>query len=188
MHNIEPFYNWEKFYNIESDKKSPFFGRIYSLHYEHDIYGYYIHPQWDSIGSDTLFIKILFVDYKKKFAIIELFGEWNDALHNDIMQLKRVVIDRLSKNGINQFILMGENVFNFHASDDCYYEEWFEDVEDGWIACLNFRDFVEGEWTKFKLDFYLNFGKNLYIDDWRTYTPQNLYTRVNEMIKKRLGN
>jgi len=28
-----------------------------------------------------------------------------------------------------QFILIGENVLNFHSSDDCYYEEWFQDVE-----------------------------------------------------------
>ena len=38
--------------------------------------------------------------------------------------------------------MIGENVLNFHASDDCYYEEWFQEVEDGWIAAVNFRDHV----------------------------------------------
>jgi hypothetical protein len=47
------------------------------------------------------------------------------------MHFKRNVIDQMVGNGINQFILIGENVMNFHGSDDCYYEEWFEDVEDG---------------------------------------------------------
>mgnify|MGYP000583790805 CR=1 FL=1 len=26
---------------------------------------------------------------------------------------------------------IGENVFNFHGSDDCYYEEWFDELEEG---------------------------------------------------------
>jgi hypothetical protein len=151
MHEIEPFYNWEKYYKAEVDLRSPFFGRQYAEQYESTIYGYYIHPQWDYIGSETLYVKLLFVDYSRRFAVIELFGEWNDTLHNDIMHLKRVVLDKLVRYGINQFILIGENILNFHGSDDCYYEEWFEDVEeDGWIAAINFRDFVQEEWKKYR--------------------------------------
>ena len=45
--------------------------------------------QWDDFGSSTLYIKILFADYDGGFAIIELIGEWNDAINNDIMLLKR---------------------------------------------------------------------------------------------------
>ena len=106
--------------------------RKYSeFEFTNTIYNFYIHPQWDHFGSPTLYLKILFADYKHHFVIIELIGEWNDAINNDIMFLKREVIDPFISNGIYKFILIGENVLNFHASDDCYYEEWYEDVRDG---------------------------------------------------------
>jgi hypothetical protein len=54
------------------------------------------------------------VDYDSAYAIIELIGEWNDAIENDIMILKRDIIDVLIDQGVNQFILIGENVLNFH--------------------------------------------------------------------------
>src|SRR6187402_554257 len=111
MHEIEPFYNWQRYYQAEIDPKSPFFGRSYGNEYENTIYGYYIDPFWDEIVSETLYCKILIADYDIRYAIIELFGEWNDTLHNDIMFLKRTVIDKLVKQGINQFILIGENIF-----------------------------------------------------------------------------
>ena len=187
MHEIEPFYGWENLYQASQDKKSPFFERSYHSEYVSAIYGYYIHPYWDFIDSETLYVKILYANYEQKYAIIELFGEWNDTLHNDIMYLKRGVVDALSKQGINEYILIGENVLNFHASDDCYYEEWFEDVEDGWIVAINFRDFVEREWSKYRLDYYINFGGTLYFDNWRTLTPQVLYERVKSAIMKRLS-
>ena len=107
MQEIEPSYQWESLYTAANDKKSPFFGRSYSqTEYEHDIYGYYIHPLWDEIDSETLFCKILYTDYEKQFSIIELFGEWNDTLHNDIMLFKRQVIDHLLSAGIKHFILL----------------------------------------------------------------------------------
>ena len=54
MQNIEPSFQWESIYVAAKDKKSPFFGRYYSqTTYENDIYGYYIHPLWDDIGSET---------------------------------------------------------------------------------------------------------------------------------------
>ena len=110
MHNIEPFYNWRHLYIAEEDENSPFYGREHSeLQYTNTIYNYYIHPQWDDIGSETLYIKVLFADYDEHFAIIELIGEWNDAINNDIMLLKRDVIDELIYMGINKFILIGEN-------------------------------------------------------------------------------
>lgn len=49
---------------------------------------------------------------------------------------------------MNKFILIGENVLNYHSSDDCYYQEWFEEVEDGWIILLNFREHVLNEFKK----------------------------------------
>lgn len=188
MHEIEPFYRWQKYYLPDEDTRSPFYGHEYQfMEYTNDIYGYYIHPYWDFIGSETLYVKIIYANYDQKIAVLELLGEWNDALHNDVMYLKTKVINPLLKEGVNQFILIGENVLNFHGSDDCYYEEWFEDVEDGWIAAVNFRDFVQDEWKKYNIDWYLNFGGNLDIFNWRTLTPQAFCDQVSQAIIRRIG-
>ena len=48
--------------------------------------------------------------------------------------------------------MIGENVLNFHGSDDSYYEEWREEVEEGWIACVSFPDFLREEMAKYNLD------------------------------------
>lgn len=187
MHEIEPFYRWENYYVACEDELSPFFGRTYTDYCIDSIYGYYIHPFWDNIGSETLYVKLLFVDYERKFAIIELFGEWNDTLHNDVMHFKRTLIDVLLKRNINQFVLIGENIFNFHGSDELYYEEWFDDVEEGWICALNFRAFVQTEWKKYRLDYYLNFGGELDLVNWRTLSPHQLYQWVAVQMANRLG-
>ena len=75
-------------------------------------------------------------DYAEKYAIIELIGEWNDAIENDIMELKREVLEKFMYEGIYKFILIAENVLNFHSSDKEYYEELFEEVteENGWVV------------------------------------------------------
>lgn len=189
MHEIEPFYNWYKYYNVSEDERSPYFGKEYNLDlYSDAVYNYYIDPAWDAMGSETLYLKILFADYDKGFAVIEFIGEWNDALYNDIMHLKRNIIEHMIQEGLNKFILIGENVMNFHGSDDCYYEEWFEDVEDGWIAALNFRDFVQEEWKKYNIDSYINFGGSLEIFNWRTLPPLGLYEVVSTLINRRISN
>ncbi len=98
MHTIEPHYSWRDFYIASEDENSPFYGREYSeFEFTHSIYDHYIHPQWDSIGSSTLFIKILYANYEEGFCIIELMGEWNDCLHNDIMYLKRNIIEQFTE-------------------------------------------------------------------------------------------
>ena len=135
MHDIEPYHRWHQYYDSSEDPYSPFNGKEYNYDlYSETIYGYYIAPGWDFIGSETLYIKILFTDYERGFSVIEFIGEWNDAINNDIMHLKRNILEHLIYNGVNKFILIGENIMNFHGSDDCYYEEWFEELEDGWIA------------------------------------------------------
>jgi len=133
------------------------------------------------------YIKILFADYQEGFAIIEMMGEWNDALYNDIMQLKREVLEILTQEGINKFILIGENVLNFHASDDSYYEEWFQDVEDGWIAMLNFRSHVVDEFRRERIDYYLNFGGELDEVAWRTLGPRPLFALIDGVLSRRLN-
>jgi hypothetical protein len=188
MHEIEPFYNWNKYYEVHQDELSPFFGKEYNFDlYSDTIYGYYIDPAWDFMGSETLYIKILFSDYSEGYSVIEFIGEWNDAINNDIMHLKRNIIEHLSHKGINKFVLIGENILNFHGSDDCYYEEWFEDVEEGWIAGVNFRDFVVDEMKKYNIDSYLNFGGSLQILNWRTMKPLDFCEYVDSLIQRRLN-
>jgi len=187
MQDIEPYYRWREMYCSEHDQRSPFYKREYSeIYFSTQIYNYYIHPQWDPFGSPTLYIKILYCDYNKGFSIIEMIGEWNDAINNDIMFLKREVIEQLNENGIDKYILIGENILNFHSSDDCYYEEWYEEVEDGWIVALNFQAHVLEEFRQNNIDFYLNFGGELDEMDWRKYNPLQLYYQVEKIINRRL--
>lgn len=188
MHTIEPFYNWVNLYVASEDDRSPFYKREYSeFEFVNTVYNYFIHPQWDEFGSDTLYLKILYADYNRHFCIIELLGEWNDLLYNDIMFLKRNVIECLIENGIKYFILIGENILNFHASDDAYYQEWFEEIEEGWIACVNFRKHVIDEFVANKLDYYMGFGgllDNLY---WRTDSPLSIFEKVFLLLSRRLN-
>jgi hypothetical protein len=189
MHDLEPYYGWRDFYIASEDPRSPFFEQQYSeFEFSDKIYNHYIHPQWDSMESQTLFLKILFVEYDAGFAIIELIGEWNDLLYNDIMILKREIIDSLIHEGISKFILIGENVLNFHTSDDCYYEEWFDDLldEDGWIAMVNFRDHVISDFKQANIDQYFILGGQLQALDWRTYLPDDFFEKIQAHVSKRL--
>ena len=188
MHSIEPYFHWRNLYISSEDEYSPFYGREYSeFEFENQIYNYYIHPQWDYIGSKTLYLKILYSDYDEGYSIIELIGEWNDAIENDIMVLKREIIDPLIRMDINKFILIGENVLNFHSSDDCYYEEWIDDIEYGWVACVNFHDHVLTELTSVGVDQYFIYGGKMEELDWRTYLPHQFYNKVHSIVKERLG-
>jgi len=188
MHDIEPHYHWLHLYNSEEDERSPFFEQEHSeFVFTHTVYNYLIHPQWDSFGSSTLYLKVLFVDYEESFCIIELIGEWNDVIHNDIMTLKRKVIELMEDEKIDKFILIGENVLNLHATDDSYYEEWYNEVEDGWIAFVNFREHVLDELKSCHADYYINFGGELDTLNWRTYTPAQLFKKVDDIISHRLA-
>lgn len=188
MHFIEPFYNWRGYYIASEDGASPFYEREYSeFEFDKRIYNYLIHPQWDHFGSNTLFLKVLYSDYDSGYSIIEFIGEWNDAIENDIMVLKRDVIEPMMNNGIHKFILIGENVLNFHSSDDCYYEEWFDEVEEGWIATINFHEHVVKEFIAANIDQYFVFGGELEEIEWRTYLPTNLFAKVESLVNKRIG-
>ena len=108
MHNIEPYYNWRHLYTAEEDEYSPFYGREYSeFVFSNSVYNYYIHPQWDEFGSHNLYMKILFTDYQFNFTIIELLGEWNDAIDNDIMTMKRNILDTLIAVGLG-YVKLGQ--------------------------------------------------------------------------------
>jgi hypothetical protein len=183
MVNLEPHYKWRDSYKSEEDKKSPFFGRVYNdMVASKQIYNYYIHPRWDDIGSSTLFIKIIFADYDLGYAIIELMGEWNDTLHNDIMYLKRNIAEVMIEEGINKFVLICENVLNFHGSDDCYYEEWAEELESGWVCCLDTFDHVADEMMETRLQYYLHFGRDFNGINWRIMKPELILAQVEKIL------
>ncbi len=185
MHDIEPYHRWRDYYIASEDEQSPFYEREYDeFNYTNQVYNYYIHPQWDDFGSDTLYMKILFADYDEGYAIMEFIGEWNDCINNDIMYLKRDVIDPLIKEGIYRYILIGENVFNFHAGEDDYYAEWYEDVSDegGWICILNTLDHVTDEMKAARLYNYVNFGEELAHLNWRPHLPKTVLQMVEHFM------
>jgi hypothetical protein len=187
MQDIEPFYNWRHIYTSEEDERSPFYGRTYSeFEFTQTIYNFYIHPQWDDFGSRTMYLKVIMADYEEHYAVIELIGEWNDAIENDIMELKREVADKFFSEGIYKFILVAENVLNYHSDGRDYYEEWFEEVtdENGWVVVINMPAQTQQEFRRAKLNRYLELME---IEDWRIYKPFHLFKKIDGEIMKRIG-
>ncbi len=185
MHDIEPFYGWRNEYIASEDDRSPFYGRTYSeFEFSNKIYNYYIHPQWDDFESETLYTKLLFVDYDRGFAVLEMMGEWNDAIENDIMFFRDHVISKLITEGVYKYMIIMENVLNFHTSDDAYYEEWYEDIieEDGWICFVNTSKHVETELKHAGIQQYVHFGKGFSDINWRPYKPVFLVDLMENII------
>jgi len=187
MHDIEPYYNWRHIYTSEEDERSPFYARQYSeFEFSQTVYNFYIHPQWDDFGSRTLYLKVLQADYEERYVVIELIGEWNDAIENDIMTLKRDVIDKFEEQGIFKFILIAENVLNFHSGDRDYYEEWHEEVSDeaGWIVCLNMPEATQHDFRRAKINYYVELME---LENWRTYKPFHLFKKIDDELSRRLA-
>ncbi len=186
MQHIEPFYNWRHLYTAEEDKLSPFFGRTYSeFEYTQTLYNFYIHPQWDDFGSRTLYMKLLFADYDLGFAIIELLGEWNDAIENDIMTLRRDITDHLFARGIIKYIIIAENVLNFHSSDDSYYEEWREQLQDdnGWVVLIDMPEQSKYDFKRARLTNYVEFFE---LPQWRTLKPEVIFQIIDQQMNRLL--
>lgn len=186
MHEIEPYFQWRHLYMAEEDPKSIFYKRTYSeFEFSTTVYNYYIHPQWDEFGSRTLYLKILFADYVTGFAIIEMIGEWNDAIENDIMELKREVFDKLMEEGVSKFILIAENVFNFHSGDKDYYEEWYEELSEveGWAVLVNFNQAAQHDFLQKKLQRYIEL---MQFEHWRTYQPDQFFGLIDQIFVRRL--
>lgn len=181
MHDIEPYYKWRQYYTAEHDEDSPFHGQTYNeFMYTQKIYNYFIHPQWDDFGSSTLYMKLLFVDYEEGIAMIELLGEWNDCLNNDIMFLKREIVDHLMRHGIYKYVVLCDNVLNFHYGKEDYYEEWYDDVkeEEGWIIFVNVLEHVLPEMEEARLQYYVEMGPHLNDINWRQETPAHALTTI----------
>ncbi len=190
MHDLEPFYRWRNLYIASEDALSPFFGRKYSeFHFTHSIYNYCIHPQWDAFGSSTLYLKILYADYDAHFAVLELIGEWNDTLHDDMMVLKRNVLETLMDQGIGQFILICDHLLTFHSGDTDYYAELQEELEElrpcGWVVLINTRQHVQEEMDGARLDKYLFYGSQYNDLNWRILKPNDLHELVSESLRER---
>ncbi len=186
MHDIEPHFGWRDKYRAEADDYSPFFGREYSeFGYTNKVYNYLLHPQWDEFGAETLYLKQLFTDYDEHYVILEMIGEWNDAVHNDVMHLKREFIDQLIGHGIRHFIIIMEGVLNFHGDDTDYYEEWLEEIrdEDGWVVLLNVHAHVEEELEQTRLDDYLTFGAPFNELTWRPQKPERIFEAVEGLLE-----
>lgn len=182
MHDIEPYFNWRHLYTAEEDELSPFYGKEYNeFEFANSVYNYYIHPQWDEFGSRTLYLKILFVDYELNFAIIEMIGEWNDAVENDIMQLKRSIIDLMVAKHIYKYILITENVLNYHSGDVDYYEEWNENIvpHGGWIVAVNMPVQTMHDFRQSHIDNYIVMLES---DNWRTFQPNHFFQVIDNQI------
>jgi len=185
MHDIEPWWGWRDEYVAEKDSRSPFYGRTYDeFTFTNKVYNYFIHPQWDFFGSETLYGKILYVDYTRHYALIELIGEWNDCITNDIMFLKRDLADFLINKSIFKFVIFCDNVLNYHGDDDCYYEEWYDDVKHdrGWICLVNTFEHVDAEMKKYRLHHYLNYGPSFNDMNWRTQKPAYIVQEIENII------
>jgi hypothetical protein len=125
-------------------------------------------------------------DYEEGYAIIELLGEWNDAIENDIMNIKREVVDKFEAEGIYKFIFIAENVLNFHSGDRDYYEEWYEEMMDnnGWAVLLNMPEQTQYDFRKAKLHRYLELVE---LGNWRTFKPYHLFKKIDGEQLKRLS-
>ncbi len=187
MHDIEPYDGWREIYRAEYDSRSPFYGREYNeFNCHNEIYGYYLHPQWDEFGSPTLYLKLLFADYEKGYCIIELIGEWNDAVHNDILFFKRDFADYLIDQGIRKFILIGEQVLNAFPQEDDYYAEWIEDLAGGWIVGINFQQHVSDELLRYGMGLYLHLSPDLNNVNWKGKPPEVLFEAISRLLLRRI--
>ena len=76
---------------------------------------------------------------------------------------------------------------NFHSSEDDYYQEWVDEVEDGWIVALNFRNHVADEFAAARIDYYLALGGQFNTLEWRSFSPQKLFAHIESLVMKRLS-
>lgn len=179
LHDVEPFYGWLNLYNHEEDELSPFHEVQHNaFHYDRSINNIPAHPLWDEIGSESLLVKILYANYDDGYAIVELFGEWNDLFDNDYKLLCENCLTYLLDNGITQFILICENVFNIYLDADDYYDAMQEELGDGWIALLRPRQAVLEELTEYRILPYFFHSPILDEIAWRKQQPSQLYRLV----------
>lgn len=188
LHEVEPHYGWLKYYSAEADPRSPFHHEEHNeFFYDRQVYQYLAHPQWDVIGSDGLLVKVIFADYDREFAIVELFGVWNDLLENDFKLLVDNCLSVLVENGVKRFVLILENVLNIYLDADDYYEAFEEELEGGWICLLKGREHVLREIEDNELSSYFYWSPELDGLLWRKLKPVQLFQLVEEKMRLVLG-
>ena len=63
----------------------------------------------------------------------------------------------------------------------------FQDIEDGWIAAINFREHVIEEFKRANIDYYISFGGDFDDFNWRNLKPQQLFDIIDASMTKRLA-
>ena len=188
LRDIEPFYGWLDIYSHDRDEKSPFFEVEHNLFYfDRSINRIPAHPLWDDMGSESLLVKILYANYSDGYAIIELFGEWNDLFDNDYKLLAENCLTYLVDHGINKFILICENVFHIYLDREDYYEALQDELEDGWICTLRLREHIREEMVDYNISQYFYWSDLLDELPWRKLKPIQLYELVKSRMHKALG-
>jgi hypothetical protein len=87
--------------------------------------------------------------------------------------LKTELIDQLIDCGIQNFVIIMENVLNFHADENDYYQEWKEDIQ-GEIYLINSLPHVLDELYRYHLNHQLSFSGRLNDIDWRKLKPEQI--------------
>ena len=89
--------------------------------------------------------------------------------------------DLLVAQGIHKFILIAENVLNFHSSDTDYYEEWNDDIKDngGWIAAINMPEQTQYDFHRSHIDRYVYLLES---PNWRTFQPHDFFQSIDNQI------
>jgi len=101
------------------------------------------------------------------------------------MELKREVIDIFEREGIYKFVLIADNVLNFHSGIKEYYQEWYEEVtdENRWIVMIDMPEATQHDFRNAKLNQYVE----LYdLPNWRTYKPFHLFKKIDNELMARL--
>jgi hypothetical protein len=187
MHEIEPFYGWLALYTNEADDHSPFQDAEHSeLYFDKGVYEYLAHPLWDDFGSDGLLVKILFANYDHGFAIVELFGVWNDLIQNDYKLLCENCLTYLLDAGIDKYVLIMENVINIYLDSDDYYDAMQEELGEGWICLLRPRAHVVAEIEQYDIGRYFFWSDDLDAVNWRKLKPWELYALAESKMTKLL--
>lgn len=185
--SIEPYYGWRHIYNNDLDAASPFHEVEHNLFaYDRRIYTFNAHPQWETIESESLLVKILYANYERGCAIIELLGEWNDLFQNDFKLLCENCLTFLSDAGVDKFILICENVFNAYLDADDYYEAFGDEIEEGWMCLFRARPNVLEEFDRYNISQYFYWNPQFDGLRWRKLKPWALFQLVEESMRRAL--
>ncbi|MEM7036006.1 MAG: hypothetical protein AAF570_03430, partial [Bacteroidota bacterium] len=156
---------------------SPFQNVVHNeFFYDRQMHEYLAHPQWETIGAEGLLVKILYANYDHGYAVIEMFGVWNDLIQNDYKLFAENCLTYLIDAGIDKFVLVVENVLNIYLDRDDYYEAVQDEIgAEGWICLLRPREHVVRELEAYDIGQYFYWSEDLDDVFWRKLKPWQLY-------------